>query len=100
MSLVGAVIELLEHGEGGVEMSMRLEIGAEAGAGVTQVVAGARLSLQVVKQLRGTQRDPLGGLPLVPLPLLVEEVRERPGELPGASIGAGFRQVSDDGQQD
>ena len=44
---------------------------------------GVRLALLIAQALRGSERAPMRGDPVVPAALVVEEVHQAPGELPG-----------------
>jgi hypothetical protein len=48
-----------------------------------EVLPGVGLALLIAQALRGSERAPVRGDPVVPAALVVEEVHQAPGELPG-----------------
>src|SRR6266536_3771996 len=97
--LGGVVAEVIEQGEGVLEVGVGIAITAQLGVGAGEAVVGVGLPGQVGEASGCAQGGVLGGGEVVPVPPSVEEVLKGPGQLPGVGVEPVARSLVDGGEQ-
>jgi hypothetical protein len=83
--LPGGVVDRSRQLEGAAEMEMRV-VAAQVGVSEAEVAVRPGLGAAVAELPRGVQGGVVGGGPVLPVPLPVEEDVQRPGQLAGVAV--------------
>jgi hypothetical protein len=84
--LPGGVVDRSRQLEGAAEMEMRVVVAAQVGVSEAEVAVRPGLGAAVAELPRGVQGGVVGGGPVLPVPLPVEEDVQRPGQLAGVAV--------------
>src|SRR6266511_2326518 len=86
--------------EGLLEMGVGVAVAVQPDVREAEAAVGVGLPRLVTQATRGREGGALGGHPVVPVSLHVQERRVGPGELPGVRVQPGVGGVPDSGEQD
>jgi hypothetical protein len=80
------VAQLMEQRERALQVPARLVVTRTPGMGAGEAAVDTGLCGAVAPPFRGTQSGPLGGQPAVPVPVPIQELRDRQRQLPGVGV--------------